>query len=355
MTQNLFFTYGDRWKVLRQNLTPLFSSSKMKNMFYLVDKCAHVFEDMLSNELKTDNVQEVRPLMARFTMDVIGSCAFGIDTNTMARNSETNPFTKIGCLIFSETFYRGFKIAARAIWPALFYGLKMKSFPTEADEFFNKLMMGVFAGRKYKPTNRNDFVDLILNWKEKNYITGDSLQNMKGDDKKVNLEVDDEILVGQCLLFFAAGFETSSTTLQYTLYELAKNPEAQEKVINEIDEYLQRRNNKLVYECITELPYTEACFDEALRLYPVLGVLTREVVEDYTMPCGAVIGKGIRVHIPVYHLHHNPEFFPNPEVFRPERFYGEEKRNVKPFTYMPFGEGPRLCIGKFKLQKVITF
>ncbi|XP_053617327.1 cytochrome P450 6B2-like isoform X3 [Plodia interpunctella] len=345
ITQNLFFTYGDRWKVLRQNLTPLFSSSKMKNMFYLIDKCSRVFENMLDKEFQANNVQGVRPLMARFTMDCIGSCAFGIDTGTMEGESNNNPFTKIGTLLFKETYYRGFKLAARAIWPALFYGFRMKSFPTEADKFFNKLMLGVFASRDYKSANRNDFVDLILNWKNENHITGDSMQNMKGSDKKVTLEVDDEILVGQCLLFFAAGFETSATTLQYTLYELAKDPTAQEKVIKEVDEYLRRHNNKLGYECVKELPFTEACFDEALRLYPVLAVLTREVVEDYPLPCGAVIEKGVRVHIPVHHLHHHPDFFPDPEVFRPDRFYGDEKQNIKPFTYMPFGEGPRLCIG----------
>ncbi|XP_053617326.1 cytochrome P450 6B2-like isoform X2 [Plodia interpunctella] len=343
-TQNLFFTYGDRWKVLRQNLTPLFSSSKMKNMFYLIEQCSHVFEGMLDKELKNSNTQGVRPLMARFTMDCIGTCAFGIDTQTMVQDSDENIFVKMGKEIFFESLFRGFTIVARSIWPAIFYGLGGRSFPKKVDIFFTNLMTGVFAERQYKPTTRNDFVDLILNWKTANSITGDSMDNMKGGGKKVSLEVDDEILVAQCILFFAAGFETSSTTLQYTLFELAKNTEAQNRVIEEIDEYLLRHNNKLRYECITELPYTEACFDEALRLYPVLGVLTREVFEDYTLPCGAVIDKGVRVHIPVYHLHHNPDFFPDPEVFRPERFYGEEKLII-PYTYMPFGEGPRLCIG----------
>ncbi|XP_053617328.1 cytochrome P450 6B2-like [Plodia interpunctella] len=345
LTQNLFFTYGDRWKVLRQNLTPLFSSAKMKNMFYLIEKCAHMFQNMLDNELKVDDVQGVRPLMARFTMDCIGSCVFGIDTDTMSGNSRKNPFVMIGTVIFSDTSYRMFKTVARAIWPKLFYGSGLRSFPKEMDDFFNKLLTGVFAGREYKPTNRNDFVDLLLNWKKDNHIAGDSMQNAKGGNKKVNIPIDDDLLIGQCVLLFGAGYETSATTLQYTLYELAKNPQAQQRVIDEVDKYLQRNNNKLKYECITELPYIEACIDEALRLYPVLGVLTREVIEDYTLPCGAVIEKGVRVHVPVHHLHHHPDFFPDPEEYRPERFFGEEKRNIIPYTYMPFGEGPRLCLG----------
>nr|QZP43547.1 cytochrome P450 monooxygenase CYP6AE165 [Ephestia elutella] len=346
LTQNLFFTYGDRWKVLRQNLTPLFSSSKMKNMFYLIDKCSHVFENMLDNDLKADNVQAVRPLMARYTMDCIGSCVFGIDTDTMSGNSQKNPFVIMGSVIFSDKSYRMFKFVARGIWPKLFYGLGMRSFPKKMDEFFYKLLTGVFTDREYKPTNRNDFIDLLLNWTKDNHITGDSMQNVKGGNKKVNIEVDDDLLVGQCAMLFGAGFETSATTLHFTLYELAKNPQAQQRAIKEVDEYLVRNNNKLKYESMTELPYTEACIDEVLRLYPVLGVLTREVVEDYTLPCGAVIEKGVRVHVPVHHLHYNPDYFPDPEVFRPERFYGEEKWNIKSYTYMPFGEGPRFCMGE---------
>ncbi|XP_013188348.2 cytochrome P450 6B2 [Amyelois transitella] len=343
-TQNLFFICGHKWRVLRQNLTPLFSSSKMKNMFYLIEECVQVFEGMLDRDIKVNNVQGVRHLMARFTMDCIGLCAFGIETKTMEQDSRKNPFTSIAAIMFMESYIRGTMIVVRAIWPALFYGLGIKLFPKIALNFFKKLMRGVFEDRQYKPTNRNDFVDLILNWKKNNFISGDSLQNMKGGENKVRLEIDDEMLVSQCMLFFAAGFETSSTTLQYLLYELAKDRKAQQKVIGEVDEYLQLHKNKLEYECTTELPFTEACIDEALRLYPAVGILTRELVEDYTLPCGAVIGNGIRVHIPVYHLHHNPKFFTDPEMFRPERFY-KQKRDVIPYTHIPFGEGPRACIG----------
>ncbi|XP_053617331.1 cytochrome P450 6B5-like [Plodia interpunctella] len=345
VSQNLFFTYGDRWKVLRQNLTPIFTPAKMKNMFYLIDKCAHVFEGMLDYEFKKNNVQKVRPLMARFTMDCITACAFGADVGTMGHDSKNNRFTVMGEKIFMDSYWTNIKNVFRSIWPAIFYGLRLRNFPVDVIKSFTQFMKQVFVGRDYKPTKRNDFIDLILNWKKDNYITGDTVKNMKGEEKKVKLLVDDEMLVGQCSMFFAAGFETSATTLHYTLYELAKNPQAQQRVFEEIDSYLSRHNNKLEFECITEMPFTDACFDETLRLYPVLAVLTREVVEDYTLPCGAVIGEGVRVHIPVYHLHHNPDFFPDPEEYRPERFYGEEKKNIKPYSYLPFGEGPRLCIG----------
>ncbi|XP_060806814.1 uncharacterized protein LOC106141399 [Amyelois transitella] len=276
------------------------------------------------------------------------------ETKTMEKGADENPFTIIGHDLFLETKVGGLKMIARSIWPAVFYALRLRNFPENISTFFHKLMTEVFAGRNYKPTTRNDFVDLLLNLYNEKYLTGDSIENMKGANKKISLKVDDEMLVAQCSLFFAAGFETSSTTVQFVLYELAKKPDAQEKALEEVDEYLRRHNNRVEFDCINEMPYIEACIDEALRLYPVLSVLTREVHKDYTLPCGAVLEKGVRVHLPVYHIQHRPDFFPEPEEFRPERFLGEEKRNIKQYTYFPFGEGPRICIGmRFSKMQMI--
>uniref|UniRef100_A0A2A4JAK3 unspecific monooxygenase n=1 Tax=Heliothis virescens TaxID=7102 RepID=A0A2A4JAK3_HELVI len=345
LAKNLFSTYGDKWKVLRQNLTPIFTSSKMKNMFHLIEKCSHEFEDLLDKEAKKDKEVEMRSLIARYTMDCIGNCAFGVHTNTMEQ-SENNPFIIVGNSFFFHNWFRTFKLVLRTVYPSIFYGLGYKFVQTEAEDFFTNMLTGIFKARDYSPTNRNDFVDLMLKLKTKKTMVGDSLQNMKTDDaKKVELQVDDDLLIAQCGLFFTAGYETSATTLSFTLYELAKHPEAQKRAKAEVDDYLRRHNNELKYECLSEMPFVEACFDETLRLYPVLSVLTREVIEDYTFPSGLKVEKGLRIFLPLYHLHHNPEYFPNPEEYRPERFLPENKHNIRPYTYMPFGDGPRICIG----------
>ncbi|XP_075979947.1 cytochrome P450 6B2-like [Anticarsia gemmatalis] len=341
---NLFATHGDNWKVLRQNLTPLFSSAKMRNMFHLIQKCSVGFETMIDREVSISKELEIRNLTSKYTIECIAACAFGIDAHTMTDDPKKNPFAKIAATInISPILF--YKRIMRSVWPNLFYILGFRVLATQI-QFFHKLITNVMGGRNYKPSGRHDFVDLIMSWKESNQIVGDSMKSVKtGEAHKVTLTADDDLLVAQCFVFFTAGFETSSTTLGYTLYELAKHPEAQEKVLAEVDAYLARHDNKLLYECISEMPYLEACIDEALRLYPVLGVISREQMEDYTFPNGIKIEKGYRVHLPVYYLHHNPKYFPNPEEFRPERFFGEEKRKVNPYTYMPFGEGPRTCIG----------
>lgn len=211
-----------------------------------------------------------------------------------------------------------------------------------------KLLSEVVGARDYKPTSRHDFVDLILTFAKDNVIIGDSVFDYKKEDiKKVNLKVRYETLIGQCVGLFGAGYETSSTTLSVTVYELAKNEEAQRKAIAEVDRYLRKHSDKLDYDIVTRLPFLQACINEALRLYPVLSNLTREVMADYTFPTGLRLKKGDRIHIPVYHLQRNPLYYEQPELFRPERFLPEEIHKIKPYTYMPFGEGPRLCIGKY--------
>ncbi|CAG4968253.1 unnamed protein product [Parnassius apollo] len=160
-TQNLFFTHGDKWKVIRQNLTPLFTSAKMKNMYYLIKKCAR-------------------------TNEIIS--------------------------------------------------------------FFKKLLIGVYENRQYKPSKRNDFVDLVLNLKENQFVTGDSITNLKtGEGKKVHLELNDDMLISQCVMFFVAGYETAATKLSFTLYELAKNEKTQLKTIAVVDEYLHRHEGKIEF------------------------------------------------------------------------------------------------------------
>ncbi|XP_061722208.1 cytochrome P450 6B2-like [Cydia pomonella] len=342
ITENLFFSGGDRWKVLKQNLSPLFSIKKMRNMFHLIEKCSNMLEDMMDHELAESEVAEVRSLMTRYTLDAICSVSFGVDTNLMEKeeSDKNNPFRIMGDMIFEISTYRALKANARAIWPGVFYGLGFENFPSEIKSFFSKLVNGICEDRQHKPTSRNDFIDLILAMKIDGKLTfaGDNIWG----DKKIELEVDDDLIVALVVGFFAAGFETSSTTLSMCLYELAKNKEAQARTHEEIDEYLKKTDGKITYESITEMPYLMACMEETIRLYPVLGVITREVMADYTMPTGVVLGKGCRVHLPIYHLNRNPEWFEDPESFRPERLM---QGKVRPYTFMPFGEGQRICVG----------
>ncbi|XP_034827797.1 cytochrome P450 6B5-like [Maniola hyperantus] len=347
ITNNIFFTGGDKWKILRQNSTPLYSAAKIKGMFHLIKDRATQFECLLEDATRNSPYLDVKALLAMFTIDVITSCAFGINCNSMDRNADpsTNPFMVLRDKILNLSKIAGMKLYCRQMWPSIFYGLGFTLFDKNLNNFFGTILSGVFETRESTQSSTCDFVDLILTWKQKKVLTGDSLSNIKtGGKKTISLEVTNDLLVSQCVGMFAAGFETTANTLSYFLFEIAKNQDAQTKVISEVDSYFAK-NDTIEYECVNELPYIVACIEETLRLYPIMGLTTREVMDDYTLPTGLSLKKGDRIHISIYSLHHNPDYFPEPKVFRPERFYGDARKDIKPFTFFPFGEGARICIG----------
>ncbi|KAF7271442.1 hypothetical protein GWI33_015664, partial [Rhynchophorus ferrugineus] len=141
-------------------------------------------------------------------------------------------------------------------------------------------------------------------------------------------------------------FETSATTMTYALLELAQNEDIQEKVRQEVNEVLAKYDGVMTYEAMLDLKYTESVIMETMRKYPPVALLPRVCTKDYTIPDTKVtIKKGTAVLISTWGLHKDPEYFPNPEKFDPTRFSQENKKNIRDYTYMPFGEGPRMCLG----------
>lgn len=132
------------------------------------------------------------------------------------------------------------------------------------------------------------------------------------------------------------------------LFELAKNQKLQQKVQLEIDRVLQTcENEKIDFETMSTLKFLENCIDETLRLYPPAPFLIRECGKDYQIPNSAlVIEEGTPLIISTFGLHRDPEYFSDPQVFDPDRFSDENVHKIQPFTYLPFGAGPRVCIGQ---------
>lgn len=148
--------------------------------------------------------------------------------------------------------------------------------------------------------------------------------------------------------------------MTFLLLELAINPDIQERLRQEIEEHYQSNDGKLDYEKVNEMKYLDMVVSEALRKWPPAQGLDRLCVKDYNMgkpneksKKDFIIKKGTSLTIPTWSLHRDPDHFPNPTKFDPERFSDENKHNVKPFTYLPFGVGPRNCIGsRFALTEV---
>uniref|UniRef100_A0A1A9WV45 Cytochrome P450 n=1 Tax=Glossina brevipalpis TaxID=37001 RepID=A0A1A9WV45_9MUSC len=158
--------------------------------------------------------------------------------------------------------------------------------------------------------------------------------------------------VAQAAIFFIAGYETTSVTMSFALYEMAKNPSMQERVRKEICDALSQSRGQITQQIIDNLEYMQMIIDETLRLYPPLPFLDREC----SLPKGQTyslepfhsfsLPSGMPIYIPVYALHMDPKHFPQPHKFQPERFSPECKKLMTPYTYMPFGLGPHACIGE---------
>jgi len=149
--------------------------------------------------------------------------------------------------------------------------------------------------------------------------------------------------LAQGVLFFLAGFETTANTLSLLGYCLATNPGCQDRLLREIDDVMKDQE-RVDYDVIHKMPYLDMCLSETLRIYPP-AIRTDRVCENDITINGVFFPKGMLIGSPIYVMHMDPEVWPEPTKFDPERFTAEEREARNTYHYMPFGVGPRNCIG----------
>nr|AAL15173.1 cytochrome P450 monooxygenase CYP6X1v1 [Lygus lineolaris] len=351
LTQHLFALEGTKWRALRVKLTPTFTSGKLKLMYSLFVECAQRLERKLNEDsMKNEGVVDIKDTIARFTTDIIGSCAFGLEIDSL--NNPDEPFRKIGMRLFQRNLKGRLIELIYSLAPNLRNYLKLSRTSKETEKMF---MSGIGQTIEYREKNnvrRNDFLDLLIELKNQGHLYVDrqkdsNIENDHSQDGEAQekIEMDLGMITAQCFVFFIAGFETSSSVQSYALYELAYHQVIQDKVRREIEEVTSKFGG-LNYQALHEMPYLDQVINETIRKYPTLHTLTRVCTKPYAVPgTKYVIEEGIRVLIPVYSLHHDRQYFPDPERFDPDRFSDTNKSSITPFTFLPFGEGPRNCIG----------
>lgn len=348
LMKNLFFADGDLWKLIRQRFTPIFSTSKLKGMFPIITDRAEKLQ-ILAAEIIKEEYYDVRELMARYTTDFIGVCAFGINMDSLS--DDNSQFRALGKRIFQRTTRDSVHGTLKYMFPTLCG--KLHFLAPELETSMKHLVTTILKNRDYKPAGKNDFIDLLLELKDKGKIIGESIEHKDADGKSkiVEMEMSEMLMVAQIFVFFGAGFETSSTASSYTLHQLAFNPDCQEKVQQEIDKVLAKYDNKLTYDAISQMHYLEMAFYEAMRMYPSVGYLMRMCSSpNYTFQdLDLTIDEDVKVIIPLQAMNRDPKYFVNPEKYDPERFRNGAK-HMKPF-FLPFGDGPRACVGKYYLFK----
>jgi cytochrome P450 family 6 len=134
--------------------------------------------------------------------------------------------------------------------------------------------------------------------------------------------------------------------MTFMSYELALNQDIQDKLRDEINEVLPRHKLETSYDAVMEMKYLDMIFNESMRRYPIVDRQMRKCVKDFPIPNTKLVipaGTGILIPIPV--LHHDERYWENPNKFDPERFNEENVKKQVPYSFLPFSEGPRQCIG----------
>ncbi|XP_023564471.1 cytochrome P450 3A8-like [Octodon degus] len=219
----------------------------------------------------------------------------------------------------------------------IFEMLNLSVFAKESKQFFINFVRRIRKNR-LPIQQKVDFLQLMIN-----------SQNSKETESYKALS--DIEITAQSIMFLFAGYESTSSTLSFIMYELATHPDIQKKLQQEIDEALPHKAFP-TYDILAEMEYLDMVVNETLRLYPVTSRLSRVCKKDAKIN-GMFIPRGTIVMIPIFVLHHDPRYWKNHEDFCPERFSKKNKENIEPYTYLPFGAGPRSCIGmRFALMNI---
>ncbi|XP_035706595.1 cytochrome P450 9e2 isoform X2 [Folsomia candida] len=364
----LFFQKGEQWKALRSKLSPTFTTGKIKRLFSLFDQSGKKLVKYVEQEIggNGDGGEfDIIEAYSKFTMDIIASSVCGIDSHAFDQK-EPSFFEKMGQKM--QLSFDGFtllKIIVISLSTTIgdFFGFSF--FARDVQDFFSVAIKSSIHDRQVKNEKRNDFIQLMLEAREdKLKIEDHELDRFERDaiiktetttDKASTAELlDDDGIVANAVLFMLAGYDTTQSLLIFVAYALALYPDIQDKLRTEIDQVLEENGGEFSYDSLNKMTYLDMVINETLRFYPPATVTDRGCTKDYKIPgTEFILKKGQGLIIPIYGLHHDADYFPEPEKFDPERFSAENKAKINQYAYLPFGGGPRNCIGmRFALAEV---
>ncbi|XP_012945993.1 cytochrome P450 3A16 [Aplysia californica] len=336
----------EHWKNIRTVVSPTFNTVRLKRMFAHIKTNGQLLVKYLENRQERNEPVELKEVLSRYTMDVIASTGFGVQSNSL--EDDGSPFmTEAKRLMSGPGFLIILAFFLSFLKPILRL-LNISKLPRQSLQFFRRFVDAAVESRKGEAgtvQSRNDFLQLLMEAMhdkdgEDDNMTPEELAalNSSGVKRKLNyVEVQ-----AQALLFLLAGYETVSASLSFTLFLLALNPECLQKAQEEVDEVLQGKFPD--YESTQSLHYLDMCLNEGMRLYPPTPLLDRVCSDDIEIR-GIRIPKGVNATFPVCAIHRDPDLWPEPDKFIPERFTAENKANRHPYAHMPFGQGPRNCVG----------
>nr|AIL94158.1 cytochrome P450 CYP3026A4 [Tigriopus japonicus] len=340
---------GDKWKSTRATFTPIFTAGKLKGMIKFIHEVTNDLVKSVGEEAKTGKPFELKEKFGKFSMDTIATCAFGV--NAKSFEDESSIFAKNAKAMFRSSGEEILKFIIAMI-PGGKVVLKLLDIPINKKYitlFFYNVIRNTIMHRMETKTRRNDLIDLMIDAMKAENCNKDDTEDSELDHDLRFKQTDEVTMVATALVILVAGYDTTSQTMAITSYFMARNPDIQEKLYQEIMECVGEMKDEKGhpdYNQIQSLPYLDMVLHETLRFNPLLGLIGRACTKNYNIPdTNIVLMKGNEVHINAMAIHHNPDIYPNPEEYDPERFTKEAKANRHPYAFLGFGQGPRNCIG----------
>jgi enediyne biosynthesis protein E7 len=306
---------GEFWKRQRRMDQPAFHHRQIAGFAEKMTASATKMLTEWENTNKDGKILDISSEMARLTYSIVGQTLFSFDTGKDAETVE-----KAMRVILPHVFSRLGQLINWPIW-----------FPTPSNRRFHRSLAEV-----------DEVVYRIIDQHRRTQENGEPDTDLlamllRVRDGETGTGLDDSQLRNETITFLLAGHETTANALTWIFYLISQNPEVERQLLAEITQVLGDRIPTL--QDIPKLTYTKTVIQETMRLYPPIWIIERRVIEEdviggFTLPAGS------SVVISPYALHRHPAFWDRPEVFDPSRF-----QHSPPAAYIPFGAGPRFCIG----------
>ena len=349
VTRGLVNLRGEQWRRVRRILVPTFSSKKLRMMSPFIQEICDRLRNKMATVSDTDSSVDVCEWFGIFTMEVILATAFSRDISS--HSGKENPLFKAAASVFQLLSERtsGNNVSIERIimvfshfpWSAPFlkFFVRRTKFACNWD-YLNETALKLIEDRRNAMTTTGsraqDLLQLML----------EAHDDDNGEKSATGAYLSNEEIVAEVVMFILAGYDTTSNALSYAAYLLALNPTIQDRLIREINDYYDVNPDSSLYDAAENIEYVTMVLYESMRMYPPAPRLARECKETCAVTDELIIKKGVDFVFPIFLLHRNPDYWPDPNKFDPERFNPNNKQSYPTFAYLPFGEGPRQCIGK---------
>jgi cytochrome P450 len=313
----LLTSEGDFWRRQRKLAQPAFHHARLKGFATTMARCADDAADELAR-IPVGHELDVHAAMMKLTLRVAGLTLFGVDLTGDAKT--------VGAAVDVALRFVDSASKMPFLMP-LWLPLPSHRRFNEAMRDLHGLVNGIIESRRKSGERKDDLLAML----------------MEATDESGAERMSDEQLRDEVMTLLLAGHETTANVLSFTFHLLAHHRDARARLEEEGDRVLGGR--AAAFEDTARLELTDRVMNESMRLYPPAWAFGRRALEDDVVR-GVRIPKGTNIVVPIYHLHRDPTLWDRPSVFDPDRFSKERSAGRSRYAFIPFGDGPRVCIGK---------